>query len=141
MKRMITIALALMLMTGCTLVRRIQEMSPKHKATWMMNTFVVELQNLRAEARGYYFMDEDSQRIIRYKMWLLRKVFPLISDYADAAEQGKEPDLGLENSIIDVMNLILGAGEAGVPEGAELAEPPPKPRGVILPEDLETEDM
>lgn len=134
MRRMITIVLALMLMTGCTLISKVQEMTPKQKATWAMNTFVMEMQKLQMQARCYFHdHTTDEQRLImRYKMALLQEAYKLIKEYAEAAEAGRDPDMNLEGRIFDILNAVISAAETGVPEGAKLYPPPKQSPGVII---------
>lgn len=129
MRRMILVAVALMLMTGCALVSRIQALTPKQKATIMMDTFVMELRGLQAEARFYHdpMVTPEARLIMRYKMALLQAVYPLIKEYVEDAEAGREPDLQLEHRIFAIIGQIVSAAEEGAPPGAKLADPPPAP--------------
>lgn len=126
MKKAFLIMMAMVLMSGCALISRIAEMSPKHKALWMMSTFNAEWIEFQQQG-AYYFHPEttDADRLMmRWKLALLQKVYPLIEEYAERAEHGLEADLNLENLIVDIINQILQAEITGAPEGAELAPGP-----------------
>jgi hypothetical protein len=132
---MMTMTLALVLMSGCALLRQIGDMSPKQKAVWMMSTFVAQLNALKTEAR-WYWSDQvsDADRLVmRWKMTLLQKAYPLIKGYADAAERGEDPGLVSEDTILDLINQVIDAAAGKVPAGVKLADPPPKPRVITLP--------
>jgi hypothetical protein len=129
MRRLLTIALALMLMSGCALIRQIGDMTPKQKAVWMMSTFNGQIQSLRMQAIHYWDerTSEEARLIMRWKMTLLRKVYPMIKAYAEAAARGEDPGASTETVIIEIINQVLDAAACDVPPGADLVDPPPKP--------------
>lgn len=128
MRKALIIAL-LMVLPGCALLDGLAKMSPKQKAIWMMATYTVEMSRLRAEATRYWDPDtsEAKRLVLRYRMTLLREVYPLIKAYVDSVENGGTPLPSKEVIVFEILNRIVEAVVGGVPSGIELADPPPRP--------------
>lgn len=129
-RKMLLLLLVVSLFSGCSLIRKIGEMSPKQTALWMMNVFNAEYAELVREAQDYYSpgTTEAQRRVMRWKMALLRKVHPLIKSYVEALDAGEDPKAALENAIVEALGQILEAEMLGAPEDdTQLAEPPRPP--------------
>ena len=129
MRRMLTMTLALMLMSGCALISQIQGMTPKQKAVWMMSAFTSQLNAVRLQAVTYWHDDttEAARLLMRWKMTLLKKAYPLIEAYVEAVDNGTEPGLNVESAVFQILNLVIDGLAGDVPPGMTLVDPPLRP--------------
>jgi hypothetical protein len=107
------------LASGCALIKKFQDMSPKQKVLWFMSTYNAEYQELQLQARCYnHDHTTDAQRaVMQWKKQLLKEAHTLISRYLEAVEAGTPPAGGLGERILALMNQILSAEATGAPAG------------------------
>lgn len=116
--RRFAIVAVFMLFSGCALISKFQEMTPKQKALWFMRAYNAEYMDVLSQAQYYDLMPANAQQVLRWRAKLIQELYPLIGSYVLKVENDIEPTKEEENAITDLLNRLMAVDPADVAKNA-----------------------
>lgn len=84
-------------------MKPLSEMTPKEKATWMMNVYSAQAEDYKSMIKRPDLTNEQ-KAILRNKKDVAEKVWPLINTYRTYVNSGAVPTREVEGEIIELIN-------------------------------------
>jgi hypothetical protein len=120
--RRFVLALLFLCITGCALITKVQQMPAKKQALWVLRAYNAEYIDVQHKARMYRFMPPEGQKILRFRVMMLRELFPVVKKYMGLIQNGEEPPRELVQRVLKGLERLMECD----PEDVEKNAPPPE---------------
>lgn len=107
MKRTITAALLLAMLSGCVLLDKWEQMSDKQKVLFVVGAYNVQYAILKSEWVHYAELSPERQKLLRWKKQVLVEVYALVQEYVALYDGSAVRSVPLEERILEVLALVI----------------------------------